>query len=930
MQRSRRDFLRAAGVASLGLGISGSFAFRTLAASDPQKAYDYTGWEQFHRDQWSWDKKTRGAHLVNCTGACPHFVYQKNGVILREEQSKDTPMLNGVPEYNPRGCNKGECATDYTYSATRLKYPLIRVGERGEGKWRRATWEEALSMIADKIVDTIRTHGPDAISVYSPVPAVAPVSFAAGHRFAHLIGAHTHTFFDWYGDQPPGQTQTCGVQGDTAETADWYNARHIILWGANPAQTRIPDAHFLSEAQLNGTRVVSIAPDYNASSIKADQWVHPKPGTDVALALGMAQVIIKENRFDARNLKEQTDMPLLVRSDTKRFLRQADMVADGSPHRFYAWDLKTAQPVVMRGSWGDEPEVKPPVQPPFLARNTLTFPDGTLALGDLDPALEGKFKVKLADGRMVECQPVFDLYRARILADYTPEKVAAITDVNPKVVIQLAHDYAAAKPAMIITGGGTGHWFYSDVLLRTFHFLASLTANEGKNGGGVNHYIGQWKPVFVPGIAALAFPQGTPKQRFCQTTIWTYVHAEAYDGMDKVGIDTQKYLRDSISTKQMPLYPRDGKDPKVFICYRGNFLNQAKGQKYVLRNLWPKLDLIVTANIRMDSQALYSDIVLPSAHWYEKTDLNVTEEHTFINMTEPAIPPMFESMTDWQIFKALSQKVQEAAIAKRFPKYFDEQFKWNRDLSSLVTQYTDDGKLDGDAAAAQYILDNAPQSKGITLAELKEKPRRFKANWTSPIKDGVPYTPFQFFAVNKRPWPTLTGRQQFYIDHEVFFANGVELPLYKAPVDADKYPLRFNTPHSRHAIHSTWKDNPLMLRLQRGGPMVEVPPAEAEARGLKDNDWAEIFNDHGRLIVRVKIRPGEQMGRISMCHAPELYMDLIEGSTQSVCPIRITPTHLVGNYGHLLFRPNYYGPGGSQRDTRVEMRKYTGAAPMSL
>lgn len=104
---------------------------------------------------------------------------------------------------------------------------------------------------------------------------------------------------------------------------------------------------------------------------------------------------------------------------------------------------------------------------------------------------------------------------------------------------------------------------------------------------------------------------------------------------------------------------------------------------------------------------------------------------------------------------------------------------------------------------------------------MRDKPVRFKANWTSPIKEGVPYTPFQFFAVNKRPWPTLTGRQQFYIDHEVFFSLGVELPVYKAPVEADRYPLRFNTPHSRHAIHSTFKDNPLMLRLQRGGPMVE-------------------------------------------------------------------------------------------------------------
>ncbi len=930
-EMSRRQFLRATGLGSFAAVLSQSFVFRTLAATgDPNAMYEYSGWENFHRKAWTWDRKTRGAHLINCTGACPHYVYSKDGIVLREEQSKDIAPMPGIPEYNPRGCNKGECATDYQYAPHRIKYPLIRVGERGEGKWRRASWDEALELIASKIVDTIKNHAPDCISVFSPVPAVAPVSFSAGHRFAHYIGAHTHTFFDWYADHPTGQTQTCGVQGDTCECADWFNAKYIILWGANPSLTRIPDAHFLSEAALNGTKIISIAPDYNASSIKADLWLHPRSGTDAALALAMAHVIIKEGLFDPHNLKEQTDLPFLVRSDNRRFLREADVVEGGSPNKFYAWDARTGKAVVMKGSWGDEPEQKaPPVA--FLGRNTNTFPKGYLELGDIDPALEGRYKVALKGGKSVEARPVFDLLKARILTEHTPEKASKITGLATTSIVQVAREFATAKPAMIISGGGTNHWYYSDVLLRAFHLLTALTANEGKNGGGVNHYIGQWKPTFLPGLAALAFPEGVAKQRFCQTTIWTYVHAEVNDEMAAVGIDTDKYLREAIASKQMPMLPREGRDPKVFIVYRGNWLNQAKGQKYVLRNLWPKLELVVDINIRMDSTALYSDVVLPSAHWYEKLDLNVTEEHSFVNMTEPAIKPMWESKTDWQIFLALSKKVEEVAARKNFTRYNDEQLRWVRDLSSLWNQMTNNGQLAEDEAAAQYILDNAPHSKGITIQMLREKgPQRFKANWTSPMKEGVPYTPFQNYAVDKKPWPTLTGRQQFYIDHETFFAMGVELPTYKAPVDADKYPLRFNTPHSRYSIHSTFKDNVLMLRLQRGGPSVEMSPEDARMRGIKDNDWVEVWNDHGKVICRVKVRDGEQRGRVTMWHTPELYMDMIEGSTQSVLPVRITPTHLVGNYGHLVFRPNYYGPGGSQRDTRVEVKRYLGATPITL
>lgn len=930
-QISRRGFLKAAGATSLVSLLGGSYALRALAATmDPNGSFEYTGWEDFHRAQWTWDKKTRGAHLVNCTGACPHYVYTKNGVVLREEQSKDIPLLSGVPEGNPRGCNKGECGTDYMYGPQRIKYPLIRVGERGEGKWRRASWDEALDMIADKLIDTIKNHAPDCISVYSPVPAVAPVAWCAGHRFAHLIGAHVHTFFDWYSDHPTGMTQTYGVQADSCETSDWYNAKLILLWGSNPAQTRIPDAHYIGEASLNGTKVVSISPDYNSTAIKADQWIHPKPGTDGALAMAMAHVIVKNKLYDAHSIKEQTDLPYLVRSDNRMFLREADVEEGGSKNKFYVWDTKTNKAVIAKGSWGDEPEEKGrPIG--FLGRNTYTFPKGYIALGELDPALEGTFRVKLANGKDVKVETVFTRLNAKLMKDYSPETVSRTVGVPASVITKLARDLAAAKPAMIITGGGIMHWHHCDAAMRSLLLLMALTDNVGKNGAGMNMYVGQWKPAFVPGVLALAFPQGGAKQRFAQTTIWTYVHADVNDEMANVGIDTNKYLRESIATRQMPLLPRDGRDPKVFICYRGNWLNQAKGQKYVLENLWPKLELIVTANIRMDSQALYSDIVLPSAHWYEKTDLNVTAEHSWVNMTEPAINPMWESKSDWQIFLELSKRVEAAAIRKDFTRYNDEQLKWVRNLSNLWNDMTDDGKLADDAAAAQFILDSAPQTKGITLQMIRENgPQRFKTNWTSPMQEGVPYTPFMNFVVDKKPWPTLTGRQQFYIDHPVFFEMGEELPTYKAPVNADKYPLRFNSPHHRHSIHSTWKDNVLTLRLQRGGPTIDISPADADARGIKDNDWVEVWNDHGRCIVRAYVRKGEQSGRVSMWFAPELYMDLIEGSSQSVVPVRINPTHLVGNYGHLVFRPNYYGPAGTQRDARVEVKRYTGTTPMAL
>jgi len=461
-KQNRRDFLKKTGMGAMGVIFSGSMlslkAFSPV--SNPSKNFDYKGWEDFYRDMWKYDTVTRGTHLLNCTGACPHFVYTKDGVIIREEQSNDMPHLTSVPENNPRGCQKGSCAVDYVYGPHRVKYPLMRAGKRGEGKWKRISWDEALTKIAEKCLDEVQTNGPDTVSVFSPVPAVSPVSFSAGHRFAHLLGAHTYTFFDWYSDHPAGLTMTTGLQGDMAETADIYNAKYVIFWGANFNTTRIPDAHYMQEARYNGAKIINISPEYSSTAAHADIWVHPKPGTDGALALGMAHIIIKEKLYKEHYLKEQTDMPMLVRMDNNKFLRESDLVINGSGEKFYTWDSNTKMPVLMKGCWGEEPEIKPPIQPGFMGRNTFTFPDGTLDLGMINPALEGIFEVKLNSGSTVKVRPVFEIFKKIILNEYSPEKVSKITGVNEKLITQMGKDYATLFPAMIVTGGGTNHWFH--------------------------------------------------------------------------------------------------------------------------------------------------------------------------------------------------------------------------------------------------------------------------------------------------------------------------------------------------------------------------------------------------------------------------------------------------------------------------------------
>jgi complex iron-sulfur molybdoenzyme family reductase subunit alpha len=927
---SRRQFLQLTG--ALGLSaLMGAHAGEPLeefaiAGMDPLRTYPYRGWEDLYRQQFAWDRVVRSTHSANCTGSCSWKVYVKDGIMLREEQAGDYPRINQeLPDYNPRGCQKGACFVEYVYGAQRLKYPLIRTGERGEGKWRRATWDEALGYIAEKLVDNIYQHGPDTNTFFSCIPAMSPVSFAAGTRLAHYLGGVVCSFYDWYCDLPPGEPITWGVQTESCECADWFNSKFIVLWGSNINETRIPDAHFAWEARYNGAKVVCIAPEYNGSAIHADQYLRVNPGTDTVLALAVCRYLIENKQYDEPYVKEQTDLPLLVRQDTSRFLRAADLglQAEKPDEVFLVWDAATQAPVAIPGCMGSAEQ--------------------TLALREVAPTLSGEWTVKLADGKECRVTTVFDRLRAT-LSDplYSLEGASQRTGIPVIDLQHFCYDFATRQPAMIIHGAGTNHWYHNDLSNRAMILIAALTGNTGKNGGGFNHYVGQERVWPEHGFKQLAFPQGAKKQRFQNMTLWTYCHSKMHDPHPIQGQPIEHYILQSVRNGWMPLWPKQRwealkpeqmhnlpRKPRSLIVWRANYLNQAKGNEAILRSLWQDLDLIVNLNFRMDTTALYSDVVLPAATYYEKTDLNTTDCHSYMHPFSKVLDPLYESKTDWDIFAALAAKIAEVAQAKGLQPYVDEALGWTRDLTKLHEEWTAQGALAADESAANYILANSAETKGMTYRGLQERPQRFVGTdpeiWNSDVEAGRAYTPFTHQIEKKRPWRTLTGRQQFYVDHPWYLQFEEELPVHKEPQDDPEYPLYWNTPHERWSIHSTWRDNRYMLRLQRGLPIAYLNPDEAKQRGIQDNDWVRIFNGQGEAIVKAKIRPGEKRGRITMYHGWEKFLGFQQGGWQSLTYIKIKPTQLIGKYGHLNFKLNYWGPTGNNRDIKVEVEKYKGS-----
>lgn len=289
-------------------------------------------WEDAYRNRWAHDKIVRSTHGVNCTGSCSWKIYVKGGIVTWETQQTDYPRTRAdLPNHEPRGCARGASYSWYLYSANRVKYPMVRARllerwraalklakdpvnawsllvedpaarrdwqkVRGMGGFVRSTWDEVNQLIAAANVYTVKTHGPDRVIGFSPIPAMSMVSYAAGSRYLSLIGGVCMSFYDWYCDLPPASPQIWGEQTDVPESADWYNSTYLIAWGSNVPQTRTPDAHFFTEVRYKGAKTVAVTPDYSEVAKLADLWLHPKQGTDAALAMAMGHVVLKEFYF---------------------------------------------------------------------------------------------------------------------------------------------------------------------------------------------------------------------------------------------------------------------------------------------------------------------------------------------------------------------------------------------------------------------------------------------------------------------------------------------------------------------------------------------------------------------------------------------------------------------------------------------------------
>ncbi len=493
-------------------------------------------------------------------GGCHEFciikVHSKDNRVVKVE----SPELPEDPDWRCI-CLKGLSSIKHMYSAERLRYPLKRTGERGEGKWKRISWDEALDTIAARLLEIKKKYGAQAVRVDARgSSAIGTVQGASGQLFANLWGSST---FEGKGHSSDGGTRAASlfVLGDSKQghdPLDCRNSKMMVLWATNASETKFRFARGYLEAIAKGIPTTAVGPVYDSMASKASRFVPVRMGTDGALALAMINVIIQKRLHDEDFIRDHTVGPFLVDPVTGRFLRESDLINGGDPQKYMVWDQNSGRPAV------NGPGVK--------------------------SAITGKYP---AGDRM--CGTAFQLVADKA-AEYPLSRASEITGVDSAAIESFAIEYATTKPASIYISNAMAYTKFGDLGARAIFILGAITGNIGVTGGGVSTSIRSLESPF--NVKKATMPAGAPGQKEIPCTL--------------------NNARGWVAIRDQDPYAIKG-----YLIFNRNLV-QAYGNADSYANIFRKLDLIVTCEVQRTWTTDYSDIVLPDATVFERDDIYVS------------------------------------------------------------------------------------------------------------------------------------------------------------------------------------------------------------------------------------------------------------------------------------------------------------------
>ena len=521
-------------------------------------------------------------------------------------------------------CAKGRAAPELVYHPERLVHPIKRTRPKGDPDpgWQPISWDEALDLAAANLRRIAAEHGPQSVVFSASSPSTTATDDAMFYiqRLMNAFGTPnicvSMELCGWGRYFATHYTFGAGVPGNYMP--DLEQAGCILFWGYNPNLARLSHATLTLDALKRGARLIVVDPRQTGIAKKADVWLQVRPGTDGALALGIAGVMIERGWYDGEFVRAWTDGPLLVRLDTGRRLAPADLSEGGDPRQCFAWSETLGRPVLYDPASG-------------------AYEDGSAGL-----AITGTYEVSTPQGP-VPCQPVFERLAA-LCRQLPPERVEAITGVPRGQVEAAAQLLWEARPAAYYAWSGVEMQTGATQIARAIAQLSVLTGSFDAPGGNVlfspvpSASVEGWH--LLPTGAVGRPPALGVQERPLGPSRWGFV-------------STDDLYRGILEEKPYPV--------RGLVGFGASLLLAHVGARRGLEAL-QALDFYVHADLFMNPTAALADIVLPVASPFESEALKIgfqvsQEAQSFVQLRQPVVAPPGEARSDTQIVFDLASRM---------------------------------------------------------------------------------------------------------------------------------------------------------------------------------------------------------------------------------------------------------------------------------
>lgn len=514
-------------------------------------------------------------------------------------------------------CPKGRAAPELVYHPDRVTRPLRRTQPKGAADpgWTPIGWDEALAEIAARLSDIRAAHGAEQVAFSVTTPSGSHISDSISwiERFIRAYGSPNTIYgteiCNWHKDYASRFTY-----GYDIGTPDFASSGCIVLWGNNPAATWLARQVEIQKGLKRGARLVVIDPRPTALAKRATQWLRVRPGTDQAVALGLANLLVSSGRFDRTFAATWTNASLLVRSDTGRFLRESDLRADGRSDILFSHageGLMAFDPV--SGSWAET---------------------------DVAPALRWQGMVETSTGP-VPCHTALESF-ARAAAEYPPERVADVSGIEPGELAKAADIIAGASSVSYYAWNGVGQSVTATQTDRAISILYALTGSYGRKGGN------------VPGGAA-PFADISGQDLLSATQRAKALGlAERPLGPGLQGWVTARDVYKAVLGKAP--YP-----VRMLMSFGTNLL-ASQPDTETARKALTALEFHVHADFFVNATARYADIILPAATSWEREGLRTgfdgsLEGLRHVQLRPAVVAPVGEARSDTDIVMGLAARL---------------------------------------------------------------------------------------------------------------------------------------------------------------------------------------------------------------------------------------------------------------------------------